>query len=215
MASSQPLERPSTPSLPNKPVSLTLENYLSLKVEFRKECRLLQGKCDDMVHDIRKRVQKNCIVYGCCSDGFRFDFLRIDNDSRVIFPFNILFFFVSALSFDLDLKNCFIFYIASTDLIQYTQWDCQEWGSTDGLSESEIYTHIFDISSAVPQNHCQGLRRRRLVGWWTTQPRVGPTMCHTNCASVALKMTNAFDKRTDGVFQSRRRWPSWSSAAAP
>lgn len=60
-----------------------------------------------MVHQIRKGLKKtNAVVYGCCSDGYRFDFLQIDNESRVRVPFNI------------ELSFAFYFvYIASTNLV--------------------------------------------------------------------------------------------------
>lgn len=40
--------------------------------------------CIGMANQFRKRLQKNkSIVYGCCSNGHRFNFLQIDNESRI------------------------------------------------------------------------------------------------------------------------------------
>ncbi|KAL2002762.1 hypothetical protein VTN02DRAFT_6041 [Thermoascus thermophilus] len=145
-----PQQARSDEGLSKKPVSLMLESRLSLEVQFQNSRRLLQGKSDysvwyddvdmatnlviveaktrgvagsgiaqclaymAMVHQIRKGLKKpNAIVYGCCSDGYRFDFLKIDNESR------------------------------------YTQWHCQQWGSKDRVSESEIYTHLRCIIRAA------------------------------------------------------------------
>lgn len=37
-----------------------------------------------MIHQIRKRNHhKNAVVHGVLSDGYQFDFLRLDNENKV------------------------------------------------------------------------------------------------------------------------------------
>ncbi|KAJ9373100.1 hypothetical protein DTO282E5_2167 [Paecilomyces variotii] len=134
----------------DKPISLTLENNLSLQIEYKGTQRTLQGRSDyavwydasddtatnlvvleaknlagaglaqclcymAMVHAIRKQEhKKNQIVFGCFSDGYRFTFLRIDNESR------------------------------------WSEWPCSPWGTIHKKRESIIYTHMrLIIRSAV------------------------------------------------------------------